>query len=79
MKNPFVKQNNTTLIAITAVAAVAAGTVAYLYLTEKGSEMRSLIKHKLRDEAKNFAAGVISSKTGIKKRTVKKVADHIVK
>jgi len=79
MKNPFEKQDNTGLIALAAAAAIAAGTLAYLYLTESGGEVRKSIRHKLKDEAKSLAAGAISKKTGVKKQTLKKVADYIVK
>ncbi|MDP9079749.1 MAG: hypothetical protein M3O71_20155 [Bacteroidota bacterium] len=79
MKNPFVKQDNTGLIALAVVAVVATGALAYLYLTESGGEVRKSIKHKLKDEAKDLASGIISKKTGVKKRNVKKVADLVVK
>ena len=79
MKNPFEKENQPGLIVLLSVAAVAAGVVSYLYLTEKGADTRKVLKHKLKDEAKDFASGFISGKTGISKNTVKKVADHIVK
>ena len=79
MKKPFKKQDNTGLIAVVAIGAVAAGALAYLYLSEGGSKARGSIKHKLKDVAKNLASGLISDKTGIKKKTVKKVADQVVK
>jgi len=78
MENPFSKNKPTLTIAV-AVAAVTAGALAYLYLTENGATARSSIKHKLKDEAKNLAAAFISSKTGIHKHTLKKVADHLIK
>ncbi len=40
MKNPFVKHDNTTLIASLAIGSVAAGAAAYLFMTERGSSMR---------------------------------------
>lgn len=79
MKNPFEKKHNTGIVIIIAAAAVTAGTLAYLYFTENGQETRKSLKHKLKDEAKNMASGFISKKTGISKRTIKKVADHISK
>ena len=78
MKNPFKKEDNTALIIAVAAGAALAGVAAYLFLTESGSEVISSIKHKLKDEAKDLASGIVSDKTGIKKKNVKKVADHIV-
>jgi len=80
MKNPFVKQKNTSLIAVASVvAATSAGALAYLYLTESGNEVRSSISHKLKDEFKNLVSKFISGKTGVSKDTVKTVADHVSK
>ncbi len=79
MKNPFEKKDHTSVIVIAAASAITAGVLAYLFLTEGGSETIQSIRHKLKDEAKDLASGIISSKTGFKKETVKKVADHIVK
>ncbi|WP_121812342.1 hypothetical protein [Mucilaginibacter kameinonensis] len=79
MKNPFKKEDNTGLIVAVAAGALVAGALAYLFLTESGAEVIRSIKHKLKDEAKNLASDVVSAKTGIKKKKIKKVADHIVK
>ena len=79
MKNPFKKEDNTGLIVAVAIGVVATGVLTYLFLTESGSEVIRSVKHKLKDEAKDLASGVVSKKTGVKKRIVKKVADHIVK
>lgn len=79
MKNPFKKEDHTGLIVAVAVGAVAAGGLAYLFLTESGSETRDAVRHKLKDVAKDLVSSLISDKTGIKKKTVKKVADHVVK
>lgn len=78
MKNLFKKEDNTGLIVAVVAGAVLAGTLAYLFLTESGSEVIKSVKHKLKDEAKDLASGIVSAKTGVKKKTVKKVADHIV-
>jgi len=40
MKIPFVKHDNTMLIASVAIGSVAAGAAAYLFMTEKGKTMR---------------------------------------
>ena len=79
MKNPFAKKDNTTLIVAIVAGAITAGALAYLYITDSGAETRGRIKHKLKDGAKNLTADLISNKTGIHKKTVKKVTDHIVK
>lgn len=79
MKNPFKKEDNTGLIVAITVGALVAGTLAYLFLTESGGEVIQSIKHKLKDEAKALASDVVSAKTGIKKKKIKKAADHIVK
>ena len=77
MKNPFKKEDNTGLIVAVAAGGALAGVLAYLFLTESGGEVIKSVKHKLKDEAKDLASGIISDKTGIKKKNVKKVADHI--
>ena len=67
------------LIVTLFAGAVIAGTIAYLYLTESGAGARKSLKHKLKKEGRDLAAGIISDRTGIKKKTLKKVADHVVK
>jgi hypothetical protein len=79
MKNPFEKKDNSTLIFAIAAGALTAGVLTYLYLTESGASARTSLAHKVKDEAKNLAAALISDKTDIHKHTVKKVADHVVK
>ncbi len=77
MKNPF-KKDNTTLIAAIAVASVAAGAVAYLFLTENGHDARKSMKKKIKSIAKDAAADAVKY-TRISKKAVKAVADHMVK
>ncbi len=40
MKNPFVKHNNTALIASLALSTAAVGAAAYFLISEKGSNWR---------------------------------------
>lgn len=79
MRNPFEKQDHTALILGIAAGALAAGTLACLYLTEGGREARNAIKVKLKGAAKELTTAYISYITGVKKETVKGVADHVAK
>lgn len=91
MKIPFKKQkNHTALIALGVTGAAAAGAIAYLYFTDSGhntrnkisdslSETIDKISHSLKDEFKNIASAFISDKTGVSKRAIKTVADHVSK
>jgi gas vesicle protein len=90
MKNPFVKQNNTALIALGITGAAAAGAIAYLYLTDSGNTTRNKISDTIsgeidklaktfKDSFKDLASGIISNKTNVSKKTVRAVADHVVK
>jgi len=47
MKNLFVKHDNTALIASLAIGSVAAGAAAYLFMTERGSNMRQSLMERL--------------------------------
>jgi gas vesicle protein len=79
MKNPFEKENHTGLIAALVVGGIAAAALAYLFLTENGEEKLTVVKQKIKDTAKNVASGIVSDKTGISKKTVKKAADIAIK
>ena len=79
MKNPFKKEDHAVLFVVIGLTAAVAGAVAYLYLTEKGNNTRKSLKKKMREIAKDAAAKVISKKTGISKKSVKKAADVVVK
>jgi len=79
MKNPFEKKDNTLLIATVLAGAAIAGTLTYLYLTKSGATALKAGKHRLKEKGKDVTAAVISAKTGVKKKTVKKVANHVVK
>ncbi|MCC8426506.1 hypothetical protein [Mucilaginibacter sp. UR6-11] len=90
MKNPFVKKNNTALIALGVTGAAAAGAIAFLYLTKNGSATRDKISNSLNEEldkigkvftdsVKDIASNFVSNKTNVSKKTVRAFADHIVK
>ena len=79
MKNPLEKEDHTGVIVLGVAAAIAAASLAYLYLTEDGGNTRRSLKHKIKDEVKDFASGIVSKKIGLSKKTVKKVADFISK
>ena len=79
MKAIFKENNNTALALSIAGGAITAGAAAYLFFTKSGASFRANLFHKLKDEAKNKATGIVSDKTGIGKKTVKKVADHVIK
>lgn len=79
MKNPFEKNNHTTLIVAAAIVSVAAGAVAFLFLTERGNDARKSLKKKIKSIAKDAAVEAIHKKTKISKKAVKAVADHVVK
>ncbi|NNU34348.1 hypothetical protein HK413_09700 [Mucilaginibacter sp. S1162] len=55
MKNPFVKQNNTALIALGITGAAAAGAIAYLYLTDSGNNTRNKISDSVSGEIDKLA------------------------
>jgi hypothetical protein len=77
MKHLFEKESNTGLIVLAVAGAVTAGVLAYLFLTEDGEKVRESIRRDLRSHAKDLASDLISHKTGLKKRTVRKAADHV--
>jgi gas vesicle protein len=91
MKNPFVKHNNNAaLIALGITGAAAAGAIAYLYLTDSGNNTRDRLSETVskeidklsktfKDSLKDIAAGFVSDKTPLSKKTVRAVADHVTK
>ncbi|MFA6083528.1 hypothetical protein [Mucilaginibacter sp.] len=79
MKNPFERQNHTLLFAAIAVTTLAAGAIAFLFLTEKGEDTHKSLKKKIKKIAKDAAVDAVAKKTKIKKKAVKAVADHIDK
>ena len=78
MKNPFEKVDNKGAIIAVLLGGVALGAVAYLYLTDKGASKRSKFQKKLKEKGKELASSAIRKKTGLSKKMIKKVADHVV-
>ncbi len=79
MKNPFERQNYTVLFTAIAITTLAAGAIAFLFLTEKGEDTRKSLKKKIKKIAKDAAIDAVTKKTRIKRKAVKVVADHIDK
>ena len=79
MKNPFKKSDHTALIAGIAIASVAAGALAYLFLSESGNETRKSLKKKIKEIAKDAATDIIQKKAKLSKKVSEAVADEAVK
>jgi gas vesicle protein len=62
MRNPFKKDNHIALIGAIVIGTVAAGAIAFLFLTEIGNDTRKSLKKKVKSFAKDAAADVISKK-----------------
>jgi hypothetical protein len=78
MRNPVEKDNRLTLIIAAAIASAAAGTIVFLFFTEKGNDARKALKKKIKSIAKGAVIDATSKKTKIKKKAIKAVADHVV-
>jgi hypothetical protein len=69
MKNPFVKEDNSLIIAAVAIGAIAAGAIAYLYTSKKGFSFREKLSGK-RKEVKEHATDYLTKKAPkLKKKT----------
>ena len=79
MKISFKRDDHTVLIAAIAIASIAAGAFAFLYLTEKGKDARKGLKKKIKSIAKDAAVDAVSKKTKVSKKALKEVADHVAK
>lgn len=77
MKNPFKKKDNTAIIATVAVASLAAGAIAYLFLSDNGSELRSGWKKKIKSIAKDAAVDAINKHTRIPKKIARAATEHV--
>ena len=67
------------LIGAIVIGTVAAGAIAFLFLTEIGNDTRKELRKKIKSIAKGAAADAISKKTKIKKKVVNAAANHVVK
>jgi gas vesicle protein len=74
MKNPFKKSDHTLIIAGIAIASVAAGALAYLFLSESGEETRESLKKKIKEIAKDAASGLINKKDKLTKKAGEVIA-----
>ena len=79
MNIPFKKENPAPLIAVIAIAGIAAGVIAFLFLSGKGRDTRKGLKKRIKAIAKDAAVDAISKKTKIKKKAVKAAVDHVTK
>jgi hypothetical protein len=79
MKNPFEKDNNKTIILAGAVVSLALAGAAFLFFSDKGKRTRKGLKKKLKGIAKDAAVNAISKKAKLNKKTVKAVADQVLK
>jgi gas vesicle protein len=79
MRNPFKKDNHVALIGAIVIGTVAAGAIAFLFLTELGNDTRRSLKKKIKSIAKDAATDAISKTTKIKKKVVNAAANHVVK
>jgi len=77
MKNPFKKKDNTAIIATIAVASIAAGAVAYLFLTESGNGVRAGLTKKIKAIAKDAAVEAVNKYAKIPKKVAKAAAEHV--
>jgi gas vesicle protein len=68
MRNPFKKDNHIALIGAIVIGTVAAGAIAFLFLTEIGNDTRKSLKKKVKSFAKDAAADVFSKKTKSKRK-----------
>lgn len=68
MKNPFKKSDHTVIIAGIAIASVAAGALAYLFLSESGDETRRNLKKKIKQIAKDTVSEIIDKKDKLSKK-----------
>lgn len=79
MKNPFKKEDHTSLIVGLAVGVTAGIGLGWLFLTEKGAVYRKQMKDRLKEGVSEQAAGLISKKTIVPKKAAKAATDVVIK
>jgi len=79
MKNPFKKEDHTSLIVGIAVGVAAGIGLGWLYLTENGAQYRRQITRKVKEAVSDTAAGLIDKKTIIPKKAAKVATDAVIK
>jgi gas vesicle protein len=79
MKNPFEKEDHTSLIMGLAMGVTAGIGLGYLFLTKKGASYRKQIGEKFKEKVSDKAAAVISNKTALSKKVAKLATDIVVK
>jgi gas vesicle protein len=79
MKNPFEKEDHTSLIVGIAVGVTAGIGLGWLYLTDKGAQYRRQMTRKFREAVSDTAAEVIDKKTIIPKKAAKVATDAVIK
>jgi len=79
MKNPFQKEDHTTLIVGIGVGVAAGIGLGWLYLTDKGAQYRRQISRKVKEDISDTAAGLIDKKTIIPKKAAKVATDAMIK
>lgn len=69
MKNPFVKEDNSLVIAAVAIGAIAAGAIAYLYTSKKRFSFREKLTN-IAKQGKRNKTDYLKNKTHkLKKKT----------
>lgn len=76
MKNPFKKSDHTLIIAGIAIASVAAGALAYLFLSESGEETRKNLKKKIKEIAKSAASEMINKRDKFTEKAGEVIAEQ---
>jgi gas vesicle protein len=79
MKNPFEKEDHTSLIVGIAVGVTAGIGLGYLFLTDKGAQYRREISRKLKEAVSDEAATLIDKKTFVPKKVAKVATDAAIK
>lgn len=79
MKNPFEKEDHTSLIVGIAVGVTAGIGLGWLYLTDRGAQYRRQMTRKFREAVSDTAAEIIDKKTIIPKKAAKVATDAVIK